>query len=94
MLIFGALLIAGSAYAYPGVQDHMVQESVYREVCVLNVPSAEVLVAVRMEPLVGYHVEALRVVRVDAPGALLLVESVEDGQPMPMPAHTSGGMPG
>lgn len=93
IVIIGAAVLAAAAYAQPGVDDRAGMVVLGDELGMAS-PEAIVLVANRMDPLVGIHADIITVKRTDALMARLVSPPVVSiGKPMPV-AHSCGGMPG
>lgn len=93
VLIGAAVLFAGVAYAETGVNERTEQAQRDR-IAFGSAPEAMVLVAARLEPLVGIHAEVTAVERTDVlVGRLVSPPAPGFSAKFPI-ASTSGGMPG
>ena len=93
MLIGAAVLFAGVAYAETGVNERTEQAQRDR-IAFGSAPEAMVLVAERLEPLVGIHADILPVKAAVGLVGPLLSPAVNGSAVIIPVASTSGGMPG
>ena len=93
LLIGAAVLFAGVAYADAGVNERT-EQAQCDEIALGSAPEAIVLVAARLEPLVGIHADILTVKTATGLVGPVLSPAVNGSAVIIPVASTSGGMPG
>lgn len=94
ILILGALLIAGTAYATPGVQDERAEQRKAPDLAVVKPEVMDVFVVRAHDPLAAIMCEVPSVGRVEYHAGTMAPRAPGGGFIRKHFAHSSGGAPG